>query len=60
MNLFPNVKVAQALCQPVNLVIKIFDTLGLVPRNWMYPELYAVEDVLESCTRHEVAARFSR
>jgi hypothetical protein len=53
-------EVAQTLCQPVALIIKIFDTLGLQPRNWAYPELYAVEDIIESATRHEVAARANR
>jgi hypothetical protein len=53
-------EIALALCQPTSLIIKIFNTLGLVPRNWMYPELFAVEDVLEGCVRHEVSARFNR
>jgi hypothetical protein len=50
-------EVATALCQPVSLIIKIFDALGCKPRNWCYPELYAVEDVLEAATRHEVSHR---
>ena len=50
-------EIATALCEPVSLIIKIFDTLGCKPRNWAHPELYAVEDVLEAATRHEVSAR---
>jgi hypothetical protein len=50
-------EIATALCQPVSLIIKIFDTLGVVPRSWSHPELFSVEDIIESCTRHEVSWR---
>jgi len=53
-------EVAQALCQPVEVIIKLFNTLGVVPRNWCDPELFSCEDILESCTRHEVSARANR
>ena len=36
---------------------RVFDELGLAPRTWEEPDDYAVADVLEACTRHEVAAR---
>jgi hypothetical protein len=53
-------EMATRLGQPIELVIKIFNTLGVVPRSWSAPELYAVEDLLESCTRVEISARFNR
>jgi hypothetical protein len=50
-------ELATAITQPVNVVISLFCVLGVVPRNWAFPELYAVEDVLEAATRHEVSQR---
>lgn len=53
-------EVATALNQPVELIIKIFDTLGVTPPSWQYPELYNVSDLLAVATVHEWSQRANR
>jgi hypothetical protein len=52
--------ISSALRRPVAEVIRVFQLLGLVPRRWSDPDQFAVADILESCSRHEVGNRYSR
>ena len=50
-------EVARHLEVPLILIMNLFDDLGLAPRAWSAPEDYAIEDVIEASTRHEVSRR---
>jgi hypothetical protein len=53
-------EIAESLRRPSSEIIRGFTVLGIVPRSWDDPERYEVEDLLETTTRHEVAARYNR
>jgi hypothetical protein len=53
-------EVASHLELPLSLIYKIFDELGVQPRQWSEPDLYFAEDIAESCCRWEVATRANR
>lgn len=54
-------EIATALGIKGSDIYKLFDdVLGVKPRSWEFPDSYNVEDVLESCVRHEVSQSYSR
>jgi hypothetical protein len=50
--------IAMALGRELQEIITVFEVLRLQPFTWERPSDYWVEDILESCTRHEVSQRF--
>jgi hypothetical protein len=54
------VDLASELRRPPSEIHRVFELLGLRPRAWSDPEHYAVQDILESATRHEVSSRCNR
>jgi ABC-type proline/glycine betaine transport system ATPase subunit len=41
-------------------VHRLFELFGLQPVSWQFPEDYEVATIIETLTRHEVAARYNR
>jgi hypothetical protein len=53
-------ELADRLRRPSSEVIRAFDLLGLTPMAWSDPNSYSLEAIIESGSRHEVAARYNR
>jgi hypothetical protein len=50
-------EIASRLGRSVGAITKLLEHLGVTPVRWEEPEDYAVADVIEAGTRHEVSAR---
>jgi hypothetical protein len=51
-------EIAVALHRASGEIIRVFEILGIQVANWSEPSAYRVADILESCSRHEVARRY--
>jgi hypothetical protein len=53
------VEIANGLNRSRNEIITLFDVLNIQPGRWDEPSDYEIAAILESCSRHEVSARFN-